>query len=290
MLNRRSFFQQTSALLAAGQANSFLRTALAASRVPVGITLSSMDKEFLKDPQRVIRAVARMGYQTVEFWGPYFDWTTQDAKDLRKLLDDLGLRCNSTHNDGPSFTATGLPKVIELNHIVGSKCLYVSGNRNEMIPAKGSGLDAWKRVADKLTSLSETLRRAGLSIGYHNHPVEFTPIGGKRPIDVITANTPKDVLLQLDVGTCVAVGEDPVAWIKANPGRNRSMHCKDWAPGPGKGYAVLFGEGVSPWSQIFAAAESVGGVEDYLLEQLTSSMPSLDAVERCLANWKKLRA
>src|SRR5215204_7421005 len=62
-----------------------------------------------------------------------------------------------------------------------------------------------------------------------------------------------------------AAGADPVAWITANPGRIKSMHCKDWAPG--KDYGVLFGEGVSPWAKIFAAAESTGGIEYYLIEQ-----------------------
>jgi len=53
-------------------------------------------------------------------------------------------------------------------------------------------------------------------------------------MDVIAANTPKDFMLQFDVGTCLDAGADPIAWIKANPGRIKSIHCKDWAPGDGK--------------------------------------------------------
>ncbi len=41
---------------------------------------------------------------------------------------------------------------------------------------------------------------------------------------------------------------------RSNPGRIRSVHRKDWAPGPDKGYRVLFGEGDSPWKPIFEAA------------------------------------
>jgi sugar phosphate isomerase/epimerase len=95
--------------------------------------------------------------------------------------------------------------------------------------------------------------------------------------------------LQLDAGTCVAAGSDPVAWIRANPGRIRCIHCKDWAPGDGKGYKVLFGEGISPWAEIFEAAESVGGVEYYLMEQEGSRFPSLETAQRCLAAWKQMR-
>jgi sugar phosphate isomerase/epimerase len=111
----------------------------------------------------------------------------------------------------------------------------------------------------------------------------------ERPIDVIAKNTHKDVMLQFDVGTCVEAGSDPVAWIEANPGRIRSMHCKDWAPGPDKGYRVLFGEGDSPWTRIFEAAETTGGVEYYLIEQEGSRFPELETAERCLATWKKLK-
>jgi sugar phosphate isomerase/epimerase len=108
-------------------------------------------------------------------------------------------------------------------------------------------------------------------------------------MDVIAANTPKDVTLQLDVGTCVKAGADPVAWITANPGRITSIHCKDWGEGEDRGYRVLVGEGDAPWAKIIAAAESKGGVEYYLIEQEGSRFSSLETAERCLANWKKLR-
>jgi sugar phosphate isomerase/epimerase len=105
-------------------------------------------------------------------------------------------------------------------------------------------------------------------------------------MEVLASGTPKDVMLQLDVGTCIEAGSDPVAWIKANPGRIRSIHCKDWSPDPDKGYRVLIGEGVAPWKKIRQAAETVGGVEYYLIEQEGSRFPELETARRCLDNWK----
>jgi sugar phosphate isomerase/epimerase len=90
-------------------------------------------------------------------------------------------------------------------------------------------------------------------------------------------------MLQLDVGTCLQAGSDPVAWIKANPGRIRSLHLKDWSSDPAKGFKVLFGEGSADWKNIFAAAESVGGVEYYLLEQEGSRFSEIETARRCLA-------
>ena len=56
--------------------------------------------------------------------------------------------------------------------------------------------------------------------------------------------------------------------------------------------AGAFGEGAAPWKAIFAAAEATGGVEFYLIEQETGATMGgeLPMVQRCLDNWKKLRA
>jgi sugar phosphate isomerase/epimerase len=270
---------------------SFLALAAAAplvraqgARPPVGLELYSVRTDFTKDPKAVVTAVAKMGYQVVEFYGPYYQWTPDQAKEMRKLMDDLGIRCNSTHNDARNLSAEGLPKAIELNQIIGSKYVVMASAGNP------KGLDGWKGVADVLSAAAEKLRTVGLRTGYHNHQTEFRPIEGKMPIEVIAGSTPKDVMLQFDVGTCVEVGYDPIKWIEANPGRINSVHCKDWGAGADRGYRVLFGEGDVPWKKVFAAAEKSGGVEWYLIEQEGSRFPELEGAQKCLDNFKKLRA
>jgi sugar phosphate isomerase/epimerase len=125
--------------------------------------------------------------------------------------------------------------------------------------------------------------------GYHNHQLEFTERDGFRPMPFLAANTPKDVTLQFDVGTCMEVGYDPIAWINANPGRIRSLHLKDWGKGADRGYSVLFGEGDTPWAKLLDAAEKKGGAEYFLIEQEGSRFPSLETAEKCLENYRKLR-
>jgi sugar phosphate isomerase/epimerase len=251
--------------------------------IPVGLELYSVRGALGKDLTATVTAVAKMGYQVVEFYAPYYDWTEDYTKQVRKLLDDLGIRCNSTHNGMASFSAGGMQKAIDLNKILGAKFVVLAS------AGRVDGLDGWKSLGGKLTAASEKFKAAGLRAGYHNHQDEFRTVEGKRPIEVLAANTPQDFMLQFDIGTCVEVGGDPVAWIKANPGRINSLHCKDWAPDP-KGYGVLFGEGVCPWTQILDAAESVGGVEYYLIEQEGSRYPEIETAQRCLDNWKKMRA
>ena len=254
--------------------------------IPVGIELYSVRDLMTKDMPGTVRAIGKMGYQVVEFYGPYFEWTPEIAREARKAMDDVGLRCNSTHNGPPSFTGDGISRAIELNHILGSKFVVMAS------AGRTDTLDDWRKVADTLTSACEKFRPAGLRAGYHNHQAEFKPLDGKRPIEVIAANTPTDFMMQFDVGTCVEVGQDPVAWIDSNPGRINSLHLKDWGAGtgPDRGYHVLFGEGDVPWQKIFAAAESTGGVEYYLIEQEGSRYPSMETAGKCLAAYKKMRA
>ena len=52
----------------------------------------------------------------------------------------------------------------------------------------------------------------------------------------------------------------------------------------------MFGEGDSPWTRIFEAAEATGGVEYYLIEQEGSRFPEMETAERCLETWRKMRA
>jgi sugar phosphate isomerase/epimerase len=87
----------------------------ATNKIPVKLELSSVRDELTRDRPGTLAAVAKMGYQVLGFYAPYFLWTTGQAKQVRKQLDDLGMRCNSIHNCEDSFRPDGLNKAIELN-------------------------------------------------------------------------------------------------------------------------------------------------------------------------------
>ncbi len=262
--------------------------ALGAKKLPVGLEIYSVRNELKLDLNGTVRAVAKMGYEVVEFFSPYYAWTEDQTKDMRKLLDDLGIKCLSTHNDAKNFAADNLAKTKDLNLILGAKYAVMAS------AGRPQGVAGWTTVAETLNHATDFWKSAGLKAGYHNHQTEFMAgtldSDRERPIDVIAKNTHKDVMLQFDVGTCVDAGSDPVAWIEQNPGRIRSMHCKDWAPGPDKGYKVLFGEGTVPWKRIFDAAEKTGGIEYYLIEQEGSAFPAMETAQKCLENFRKLHA
>lgn len=277
LLSRRHFLAMSAMLPWALRAS-------AASRIPVGLELYSVRNALKQDLAGTVRSVGEMGYQCVEFYAPYFDLTETQTREMKKLLDDLGLHCYSTHNDSSNFSPDKITRARDLNHLLGSKYLVMASSHSQ------SSLDGWKTVADSLNSAAEQLEPSGLKAGYHNHQAEFTPIAGTRPIELLAKNTKPSVMLQLDVGTCIEAGSDPVAWIRSNPGRIRSLHLKDWSPDKAKGYTVLFGEGVADWKRIFEAAESVGGVEYYLIEQEGSRFSEFDTARKCLDAFRSMRA
>ncbi|WP_321473072.1 sugar phosphate isomerase/epimerase family protein [uncultured Paludibaculum sp.] len=268
---------------------SFLATAAAASvvsakgkKIPVGLELFSVRDLLQKDMMDTVRQVAKLGYQGVEFFSPYFSWTPAQAKDVRKLLDELNIKAYSTHNSASSFAPENIEKAIELNTIIGSKFIVMASS------GRVEGLDGWKKVAATLTQGHEKFEKAGIRGGYHNHQTEFKPLDGTRPIEILAKETPKTFMLQLDIGTCIEAGSDPVAWINQNPGRINCIHCKDWSSDKALGYKVLFGEGVAPWKKIFEAAEKKGGIEYYLVEQEGSRFSSIESAQRCLESFQKI--
>ena len=275
-ITRRSFVALSATLPFA------MRAYAKKSSVPIGLELYSVRDELQKDTEGTVRAVAQMGYQCVEFYSPYFDWTEPQAKSMRKLLDDLGIHCYSTHNSEEYFSKDKISKARDLNLTLGTKYMVMASSNPK------PGIDGWKAIADELNSAADFLAPAGLKTGYHNHQPEFKTEDGVRPIEILAKNTKPSVMLQLDVGTCLNSGGDPVAWIRSNPGRIRSIHLKDWSSDPAKGYQVLFGEGDAKWKEIFAAAESVGGVEYYLLEQEGSRFGELETAKRCLEAYHKI--
>jgi sugar phosphate isomerase/epimerase len=280
-LTRRSFIGSAAALSGCAAASTALG-ANKAEKIPLGLELFSVREELAKDEMGTLERVAGMGYECVEFFAPYYKWTPDHANEIRKKLDAVGLRCFSTHNSQQSFTPDGVDKAIELNKILDAKYIVLASPGHEP-----KSIDDWKKVADLLNTGNDKMKSSGLHAGYHNHDAEWKPMDGQIPMEIIATETDKSVMLQFDVGTCVAAGADPVAWIDSHPGRIKSLHLKDWSPE--NKYSVLFGEGAVPWQKVITAAEGKGGVQYYLLEQEGSRFPEMETVERCLVAYRDLR-
>jgi sugar phosphate isomerase/epimerase len=247
------------------------------SRIPVGLQLYSIREDCQKDLPGSLAAVAKMGYDGVEFAGYY----GRSAAELKKMLGDLNLKPFSTHINIKTLTGDELQKTVEFNLELGNSRLTVPS-----LPAAKS-IEEWVEHARRFNEIAEKLKPHEMRVGFHNHARELELLEGKRPWDVFAANTTPEVTLQMDLAHFPEYKLDPVAYIQRDRGRVRMMHCKDHPQDPP--YHLL-GDGDIRWAPLFQAAETVGGIEVYVVEQERYPAPltPMQCVERCLRNFEKL--
>ena len=256
MLSRRQFALLAAAFPAGLEAQT-------KKQFPIGLQQTAVGRNIQQDLNGTLRAIAKMGYDLIEFSaGSFMNWTPDKARQVRALLDELNLKCRSTHNEIVSFSGDGLSKSIELNQIIGSDTLVsvrgpgpTGGGRGAArggIPVPPT-LDAWKRFSEQLSGAADRIRGAKMTLGFHNHAIEFQPVEGKRPIDILAAN--KDIMsFHLNIGLCLQGGGDPVAFIQQCPGRIQSLLVQDY-------------KGQARWKEIFSTAENTGRLQFYLLQR-----------------------
>jgi sugar phosphate isomerase/epimerase len=122
-----------------------------------------------------------------------------------------------------------------------------------------------RRFAATLAGVAAPLADHGLRVGYHNHDFEFGQLEGSTIWDVLVAELPPAVELELDVYWLSVGGRDPVTEIRAARDRVRLLHMKDRAPGPQPRDAPA-GTGILPFAAIVEAGR-LAGVEWYIAEQ-----------------------
>lgn len=250
---------------------------VAGRKIPIGLQLYSLRKEAAKDLEGVIAAVGKMGYKGIEFAG----YHNRDAKTLRKLLDDNGLKCCGTHTGLPTLLGDKLKETIEFNQTLGNKYLIVPGLPKD----RTSSRQAWSDTAKLFNELAEKVAPHGMRVGYHNHTIEFKALDGELPWDTFFGNTKKEVIMQFDTGNAMHGGGDAVVFLKKYPGRAATVHCKPFSKAKPD---ALIGEDELPWKDIFQLCETAGDTEWYIVEYERPNVPALEAVEKCLQALKQM--
>lgn len=284
-LSRRGFLAvaATSACTAARAQNR--------RRIPVGLLIYAVIADWKKDFNGTLTAVSQMGYDGLELT-QYESWTPARAKEVRALLDSLKLKVFAIHTE-PEFFIPGdkMKAAIELNQILGAQtvcCVRGLATTPTGIGyhAKASSdADAWKELTDVLQRASETLRRDKMACSFHNHAVEFQTKDGIRPIDILAQS--KDLVFHVDVNVCRRAGTDPVAFMKQYPGKTECLLLTEGPPDANK-HAPALGKGDTPWKDVFATAESVGGLKYYLLTHGATELTPIETVKRDLEQYRRI--
>ncbi|HVU16506.1 MAG TPA: sugar phosphate isomerase/epimerase [Candidatus Didemnitutus sp.] len=121
-----------------------------------------------------------------------------------------------------------------------------------------------------LDASGAVLRAAGLTLGYHNHGLEFLPFEGGTVLDYIYAQTnPSHLVGEIDTYWIHFGGGDCVEWCRKLAGRLPFIHLKDYRMTPEhKPTWAEIGRGTLPFARIIAEAERAG-CQWFIVEQDT---------------------
>jgi sugar phosphate isomerase/epimerase len=244
----------------------------------IGLQLYTVRRDMARDVDRVLAAVAAIGYREVEFAG-YFD---RSPAQIRRALDANGLKAPGVHVGGPSSLIAEWERTVATAREIGHEFIVCP-----WIDAADRGTaDDWRRIADTFNRAGELAKRDGLRFAYHNHAFEFTRIGDTIPFDILLERTePSLVAFEMDLYWIVKGGQRPLDYFARWPGRFPLVHVKDMQAGPDQ-TMVDVGRGVIDFKAIFAKHRQAG-IEHYFVEHdepapdgLTSARVSYDALRR----------
>jgi sugar phosphate isomerase/epimerase len=285
-VSRRTFIKTSAATASLAVAGSFqaTQTLFAAedyggNKIPIGLQLYTIGGEIRsKGPEAALAAVAKAGYKGVEFAG----YMGLEAKPLRKLLDDNGLKCCGSHVGLNVLQGADLEKTIEFHKTIGNTRLIAPSLGGKYTSSKKNLED----VADAFGEIADKLKPAGMRTGFHCHPGEFRLIDGETVWDIFFSRARKDIIMQCDLGHMGSAGVDPVKYLAKYPGRASSVHVKPSAKAS-RGGLVGGPDDDLKWPEIFKACETVGGTEWYIVEYDGGSMEKAEKTIETLRKWGK---
>ncbi|HXQ79980.1 MAG TPA: sugar phosphate isomerase/epimerase [Opitutaceae bacterium] len=238
-------------------------------KIPVALQLYSVREEVKRDFAAAAAEVANIGYSGVELAG----YGNLDAKGAKAALDAAGLEAAGMH--------VGYAAVRSDPGAVISDALLL-GTRNVVCswwpPGHFVSASACERIGEQLGEVGEALRPFGIRFGFHNHDSEFR-IFNKRPaLDwILGAAEPRNLFAEVDVFWAHAAGYPPSRFIREQGARIPLLHLKD---------AKELGQGPVDFAKVFDAADSVGAVDWFIVEQEEYSHAPIKSVRLCFEQMK----
>ena len=273
-ISRREFFKKAGTDAAVA---GFLAAAAGATLKanPLGLPIGSQTyphRLMIKEGNfaGLLKTLKDIGVERIELCSAfgYTDFASlSDGKQVKKVLNDHGLKCESGH-----FSMRELREK-QSESIAWAKDVGIT----QMITASLGGgssptMDDVKKAADEYNRIAAVAAKAGIQQGLHNEGFEVSMVDGQRTYDVLMGLLdPKLVKFQFQMST-ISQGLVAHEYFTKYPGRFFSMHIQDVdlkatpPPGARGSVKVPVGKGSIDWVKTFAAAK-VGGVKNYFVEQ-----------------------
>lgn len=222
-----------------------------------GVQLYAVRSALKKDPDRVLNALAGIGFTEVE------GFSRADTVALAPRLKQHGLTLRSCQAETPLFTANWdaypelrpvtLPEAID--SLAGAGAAYFT--MGYISPgARGDNDDFFRRTADRMNAAAELGRKAGLRLAWQNHAFEFEGQPGRRPIDIYKERLDSRLVgLELNVFWASVAGQEPLRLLKDWKGRVPLLQLNDKAKDAPRQFSEAIGIG--------AFVEAGGGDIDF---------------------------
>lgn len=280
MITRRRFIQSSAGALAAV---ATARTVFGAAQ-PIGVQLYTVRTLTKADLPGVLAEIRKIGYDEVE---TYWDVYAHPAPELKRMIQDHGLRVPSGH-----FDYDGLEGKLDYAATLGVEYVICP----MLPPAMQTSLDSFKRAADQFNKWGEQIKRMGMRFGFHTHNYEFHRYGNTTGFDVLVERTdPNLMCFEIDCYWVTQAGRDPVQMIKKLGPRVRLLHMKDRKPGfptstslnAEASHFTPVGTGTIDWKAVIAAAQR-DGIRHYFVEQDSGPPAPLDCLRISYKNLRPL--
>ena len=244
-------------------------------RDQISLQLYTVREETARDMAGTLREISDIGFPAVEFAG----YGGLAPRDLKTILDDLGLRTSGVHVPLDSWETNPEIVLADMETLDCAHAVLPSAP-----PERRSDEASVARLAEDLNRWGGRCRGQGVTFSYHNHDFEFAPLGNTTMWDVLIRETaPELVGLELDLYWAKYAGTDPETVLRDVAGRVSLVHLKDMAPDDTRSDLPV-GEGTLPWTTLLEAADDAG-VEWFIAEQDNPR----DALEDVKASLQHLR-
>lgn len=279
MISRRNFIVTTGLATTAVLARPSL--AFSMNKKEIGLQLYTLREELPKDVKSTLEKVAKAGFTTVETYG--FSIKDQfwglTPKELKKVLDDNGLKAVSGHYNLGSFLYDGNTKEliasIEAAKILKSEFLTIPWVDEPF----RRNIEDYKKIAVRVNEAAQMCKKAGLKLAYHNHDFEFQKHDGVTGFEILLKETDKDlVFFELDLYWVIHSGNDPLKLFKENPGRFKMWHVKDKDKN-NNDLNTEVGSGTIGFKPLFAAAKQSGMVHFFVEQENNFAVNSFESIK-----------
>ena len=237
-----------------------------------GVVSFTYRNSFKKDVAATLDTIKRVGITNIEFSNLF----GKTAEELRKLLDERGMRCTSF---GVSYT-----DLVDKTEEVGknAKTLGASYVRVAWIPHENIpfSIEITKKTVEDYNKAGKILKEAyGLTFCHHNHGYEFIPYQNGTLFDYLVTNTnPAYVSFELDILWAFHPGQDVPALLRKYGQRFKLMHIKDLRKGitgdltgaTSNENNVVLGTGQIGIAEVLQAAKK-SAIEYYYIEDESST-------------------